>query len=109
MVEESLPSLGFISDGTIMMDYNEIEEDGGFSDYVFPVSRFGRRLKFPANQYVHNTGTLFVRVLRDGNGCSVVIAYENRRYTSGDDSLMKTTREVFVQLHEHITSLLKGD
>ena len=109
VVEESLPSLGFISDGTIMMDYNEIEEDGGFSDYVFPVSRFGRRLKFPANQYVHNTGTLFVRVLRDGNGCSVVIAYENRRYTSGDDSLMKTTREVFVQLHEHITSLLKGD
>lgn len=84
------------------MNSKDLKETGEFDEFSFPVSRFGRRLQLPTKQYVHSTGTIFFRLVKDANAQAVVIVYENRRYVNGDDELMKTAREVFVQLKDLI-------
>ena len=103
-VERSIYSLDFIDDCIIPMETAELEKE---SDYQFPVSRFGRRrLKAPSKQYVHLSGTLFCRIVRDMKGRGIVIVYENRRYVSGNVELTKKARIVFRQLKDLLASCM---
>jgi len=107
-VELSIYSLDFIDDCMIPMETAELEKES--NDYEFPVSRFGRRrLKAPSKQYVHLSGTLFCRIVRDMKGRGIVIVYENRRYVSGNVELTKKARIVFVQLKGLLASCMGKD
>lgn len=106
-VEQSIYSLDFIDDCMIPMETAELEKE---SDYQFPVSRFGRRrLKAPSKQYVHLSGTLFCRIVRDMKGRGIVIVYENRRYVSGNVELTKKARVVFSQLKGLLISCMNKE
>lgn len=106
-VEQSIYSLDFIDDCMIPMETAELEKE---SDYQFPVSRFGRRrLKAPSKQYVHLSGTLFCRIVRDMKGRGIVIVYENRRYVSGNVELTKKARIVFRQLKDLLASCMNKE
>lgn len=106
-IEQSIYSLDFIDDCMIPMETADLEKE---SDYQFPVSRFGRRrLKAPSKQYVHLSGTLFCRIVRDMKGRGIVIVYENRRYVSGNVELTKKARIVFSQLKDLLTSCMKKE
>jgi len=97
-VEALVHTLGFIDDGEIRMNSSDLEKSGAFSDYTFPIPRPGRRLQLRTKQYVHSTGTIFFRLVKDVNDKAGMIVYENRRYINGDDELIKTARSIFAHL-----------
>ena len=108
-VERSLYSIDFIDDCMIPMETSELEKETNY-DYQFPVSRFGRRrLKAPSKQYVHLSGTLFCRIVRDMKGRGIMIVYENRRYVSGNVELTKKARLAFGRLNGLLASCMGKD
>lgn len=85
----------FVYDGSHMSDPNELDNLDGFD---FSVNKWSikKRKKFvPANQYLHRSGTLFGRILRDQKESAILIMYLNTRYVSGDDELRSTARRAF--------------
>mmetsp|Transcript_54724 Transcript_54724/g.163590 ORF Transcript_54724/g.163590 Transcript_54724/m.163590 type:complete len:2342 (-) Transcript_54724:20-7045(-) len=97
---------GFIDDDNVMMDAKELD---GFGDYTFPVSKFRRIRKFslfPTKQVVHNTGTVFVRVIRDEKGWGIFILHENRRYICGDNALLRKARDAISAFQDYFSSVV---
>jgi hypothetical protein len=98
----------FVYDDSHMADPNELVDflDG----FDFSVNRWSmnRRKKFvPAKQYLHRTGTLFVRLLRDTQDKAIVIIFLNNLYISGDEELMECARTKFVDVEQFITAECK--
>ena len=102
-VEASVQRFGFINDGEIRMNISDLKECGAFSDFRFPTPRSVRRQKLTTKQYVHSTGTVFFRLIKDVDDKAGLILYENRRYINGDDELIKTARGIFAQLRNLAT------
>ena len=95
----------FVYDGSHLADPNELIDclDG----FDFTVNRWSmnKRKKFvPAKQYLHRTGTLFMRLVRDSQGKAIVISYLNNRHIAGDQQLLDCARAIFVEIEQFITA-----
>jgi len=68
---------------------------------------FGRRYsRLPAGrQFVHRSGTLFVRVLTDVSVRSILVVHGNYLYMNRDKKLKVTARKVFEELKKRIGTL----
>ena len=67
-----------------------------------------KRKKFvPARQYLHRTGTLFTRFLRDTKGNAIVIIYMNLRHIAKDDHLLQYARALFCKIEQFIAEECK--
>jgi pantothenate synthetase len=67
-----------------------------------------KRKKFvPAKQYLHRTGTLFIRLLRDAQGKAIVIIYLNNLQIAGDAQLLECARTIFNDVEHFITEECK--
>jgi hypothetical protein len=86
---------GFVYDGCHMSDPNELDNLDGF-DFMINKWSIKKRKKFvPANQYLHRSGTLFGRILRDSKGCAIFITYLNIRHVGSDVELRSLARNIF--------------
>ena len=98
----------FVYDGNHMSDPNDIE---CVDDFNFVVNRWSikKRKKFvAARQYLHRSGTLFARILRDVNGCAMIIVYLNQSHNAGDDQLLNVARTVFKKVDQYIDEQCKN-
>ena len=106
MIERALVDhFYFIDDDSVMMDTKNID---GFNDFNFSMTQYGRAWKssmHPAKQYVHHSGTLFIRLVRDKKGWVIFIVYENRQYIKGDDELLKLARGIFRDVYSYFISV----
>ena len=102
-IEEALTnSFDFVYDGRHISDPNEFD---CLNDFKFNVNKWSikKRAEFvPAQQYLHRTGTLFVRLLRDTVGSAIIIIYLNQCHILGDDQLLHSARETFHKLEQFI-------
>ena len=98
----SLLELDFVNDGVFYTQTRQILqciENGDEFD-------FGRRLSTAARQYVHRSGTLFVRLIRDRHGWVVVVVIPNGMHIKKDeDKRQATAKSVFRNLQQLIGSL----
>jgi hypothetical protein len=102
-IEKALTNdFNFVYDGNHMSDPNEIDCLDGFKFTVNKWSIKKRKALVPARQYLHRTGTLFTRLLRDTRGSAIVIIYLNQRHIAGDVSLLECAREVFHSIEHFI-------
>lgn len=91
-----------------MSDPNEIDCLDGF-DFATNKWSIKKRKKFvPARQYLHRSGTLFARFLRDGKGCAIIIMYLNQMHIDGDEEELCAARVVFNGVEQHISSVCKN-
>lgn len=109
VIEKALVErFGFIDDDSVMMDAKELD---GFDDYTFPISKFRRIRKFsmfPAKQVVHNTGTIFARVIRDEKGWGIFILHENRRFICGSEDLLRQARDAIAEFRHYFSSVVES-
>ena len=98
----SLLELDFVNDGVFYTQTRQILqciENGDEFD-------FGRRLSTAARQYVHRSGTLFVRLIRDRHGWVVVVVIPNGMHIKKDeDKRQSVAKSVFRSLQQLIGSL----
>ena len=104
-LEEALTNdFGFIYDDSHMADPNELVDCLDGFDFVVNRWSMNKRKKFvPAKQYLHRSGTLFVRLLRDAQGKAIVIIYLNNLQIAGDAQLMDCARTIFNDVEYFIT------
>lgn len=110
MVELSLTDkFGFVYDGSHMSDPNELDDLDGF-DFAINKWSIKKRKKFvPACQYLHRSGTLFARILRDSKGCAIMITYLNTRHVAGDDELRNEARKIFRDVEAFILDAIENE
>ena len=103
IIDHELIALDYIHDGVFFTDARSVKEcleNGNRFD-------FGRRWsRQPAGrQYVHRSGTLFVRLLPDLKGKLIVIVLGNYLYMSREPRLLPVLQQVFQALSKCINSL----
>jgi len=98
----------FVYDGDHESDPNEIDCLDGFD---FEINKYSIKKKIkkfvPARQYLHRTGTLFTRLLRDTRGSAIIIIYLNQRHIAKDEQLLQCARTVFVRVEQFIADTCK--
>jgi len=98
----------FVYDGIHTADPNELMD--WIDEFDFLVNRWSinKRKNFvPAKQYLHRTGTLFMRFLRDSQGQAVIIISLNNLHIAGDAQLLDCARAIFVDIEHFITEECK--
>jgi hypothetical protein len=102
----SILDLSFVNDGVFYTQTKpilECIENGNEFD-------FGRRLSTAARQFVHRSGTLFVRLLRDRRGWVIVVVIPNSQYIKkGEANLSATAEIVFRGLVRLVSSLTQEE
>lgn len=108
LVEKALTKdFDFVYDGTHMSDPNEIDSLDGF-DFAINKWSIKKRKKFvPARQYLHRSGVLFMRLLRDARGCAIIITYLNSRHISGDEEQLQSARIIYYNVDQYIMEVCK--
>jgi hypothetical protein len=105
LVDITLLGIDFIHDGVFYTDARSIAEcilDGKKIEFDF-----GQRWsKQPAaRQFVHRSGSLFVRIITDKKGWALVAAFSNYRCCTRDDSMKQQNQQAFEAL-QHSLELL---
>lgn len=105
-VDQLLLDLDFLHDGVFYTDARSVKECLD----VAPEFYFGQRWSRPTagRQFVHRSGTLFVRVLPDLNGLAIVVTLGNYLYMSRDSKLRPVEKRVFDQLTSKMKELLEA-
>lgn len=95
----------FVYDGNHLSDPNDIECLDRF-DFVANKWSIKEKKGFvTGRQYLHRTGTLFTRFLRDTRGSAIIITYLNQRHIAGDERLLWCARAVFHRLEHYISEV----
>jgi hypothetical protein len=99
-VDEGILVRNFVDDGVHMTKMNFLKCIDNAGDY-----HFGSRKKISARQFVHRSGTLFIRLIRDEKGLVILAGADNRRLIGRDIELLKTARSAFRQIEDFVDSL----
>ena len=95
LLDESLKSLDFVEDGIYMTDSQVLECIDDSEGYDFPKSRFNGKVKnIPARQFVHRSGALFFRVIRDQQGWAILAGIENYRHASKENRFRDIAKQM---------------
>lgn len=97
----ALAAKDYIHDGVFPTEASTIAEciHGG-SDFRF--RRYGKLP--PGRQFLHRSGTLFVRIMVDRQGWALIVAFPNNRVTSREQDLNLTCCTLLRELGELIES-----
>lgn len=106
-VERALmENFGFCNDGKHIVYPRDVEHAFGIK-----VSEEGglwsRRIS--VQQYIHRSGTLYIRLLHDTNKCVTFIIFENRRCTGSSVQLQNTFMSIFRDLNAYLAMTSAND
>jgi hypothetical protein len=104
LVDVTLLAIDFIHDGVFYTDARSIAECIQDGKIEFD---FGQRWsKQPAaRQFVHRSGSLFVRIITDKKGWALVVAFSNYRCWKRDDYMKKQHQQAFQDLQNSLELL----
>lgn len=99
-----LPAADYIYDGVFPTEATSVAEciEGG-SDFKF--RRWGKQPH--ARQFIHRTGSLFVRIIVDRQGWALIVAYANYRLIGRDEGTQNKCCAALRELRDTIDSLNK--
>lgn len=104
MVEE-LRKMEFIYDGTRFTNGQVLDRIERSHEFDFPKYRNGKVRGIPSRQYVHRSGALFIRFIRDRQGWSILVGIENHRHAAQDKKLRDTALELLRRVARSIDTL----
>mmetsp|Transcript_33078 Transcript_33078/g.76220 ORF Transcript_33078/g.76220 Transcript_33078/m.76220 type:complete len:86 (-) Transcript_33078:1023-1280(-) len=70
------------------------------TEFEFPRNNAGEIKSIPSAQFVHHTGTVFVRFLQDQHDNGIVFAIINNRVVEADERLFNQARTIVADLRE---------
>ena len=92
----------FIDDGKHLVEASDVRE---IFDLNFPSRQRRQVRRVSAQQYVHFSATLLIRVLQDERGCVLFIFLENRRHIGTDADLLQIARGTFYDVADFIETI----
>jgi hypothetical protein len=102
----ALLELDFVNDGVFYTQMRPVLECIDHGDEF----DFGRRLSTAARQFVHRSGTLFIRLLRDRRGWVIIIVIPNGAHIKKDEEpRQKVAKKTFKDLVQLVGSLSDDD
>lgn len=108
-LDRALTKIDFLHDGVFATDVKTVLDcmEGGH-DFHFE-RRWG--IPVPGRNFVHRSGTLFVRILTDRNGLCVLVVLGNYRYmmTTKDDTIVDAYEKAYKALADCVASLGKEE
>merc|ERR1712137_1147654 len=108
LVETALrEKFGFFSDGNFNVWPRDVEEAYNIK-ISKPTGRLSRVRKIVAPQYVHRSGTLFVRVIKCVNQSVVFLFLENRKHIGDNKEMLRTARMIFRDIVSFTSELNTG-
>eukprot|EP00978_Attheya_sp_CCMP212_P003208 scaffold6592_cov53-Attheya_sp.AAC.6 len=91
----------FVHDGIRLMERADVKTMGEFHpDFDFPVNR-----RFPVRQYIHHSGTIFIRLMTNDKGWVLFIIFSNHHRIGGDEEMKSLARNVLTTVQKHITNV----
>lgn len=99
-LDTALDALDFLHDGVFFTDVEAIK------DCVPSDMEFGRSHSAKGRQFVHRSGTLFVRVLNDLRGRALVVVFDNYIYLNKDDKAKRICQDVFSEVAACMRALI---
>ena len=88
----------FVRDGKHLTEPNLLDCIPDGDDFDFPKYKNGRHAEINSMQYVHRTGTLSIRLLRDKQGLGLLVAIENLLYTLDNEDCQRTTYKILREI-----------
>lgn len=101
LIDEAILERGFVDDGIHLTDKSFLECIDKADDYKF----VGRRKWVAARQFVHRSGTLFIRLIRDDNGHIILVGIENRLLTGKDSNKREISQAAFRRVEAFLKTL----
>lgn len=104
LLDNRLISLDYVHDGSFHTDAQTVKNciDRGHQ-FIF------KRRRNVGHQFVHRSGTLFVRILRDTEGCALVVLFMNNRFVADDAKLRSQAVELYREIRDLIPTLGQVD
>jgi hypothetical protein len=96
----------FVDDGIFMTEPNFLDCIEDAKDYTFPRNWRSQIAKIPARQFVHRTGTLFIRLMMDEKGWAILAAIENKGLINRDAALWAKARDAFQEIERFVEGLV---
>ena len=102
---EELKKMDFIDDGIRFTNGQVVDFIEKSHEFDFPKYRSGRVRGVPSRQYVHRSGALFIRDVRDRQGWSILVGIENYRHANKENKFRETSLEILRQISRVVASL----
>ena len=90
--DELVKNRDFVYDGIHLTESQILECTDDGDEFDFPKYRSGRIRTIPAMQYVHQSGAVFIRTIRDLQGWMLLAFIENTRLSTRDVSQARMKR-----------------
>ena len=108
LLEDELKKIDFVDDGIHFTDPQMLECIENSQAFQFPKHRFTGKIKnFPARQYVHRSGALFIRAIRDQQGWAILAGIENNRHANKENGFREMAKTLMQKVTSIVASLSK--
>lgn len=105
LLDNALIERNFVDDGIHMTEPSFMKCVENIDEFKFPLSRMGNPRNIPARQYVHRSGSLFIRLLRDEKGLVILVGLENTKQIKTDKDIRNIAASVFQDVSAYVVSL----
>jgi hypothetical protein len=108
MIDRRLCHIDFVYDGVFVTEVGAILECLEDNDeFLFPRRRGSQVITTMGKQFVHRSGTFFVRVLRDLNDLAILVVLGNYRYMvmNRDESIVRAYETAFQSFSNLVPTL----
>lgn len=105
MIAEQLKKMDFVDDGIRFTYGHALDSIENSHEFDFPKYRNGKLKSIPSRQYVHRSGALFVRKLRDRQGWAILVGIENYRHANKENKFRETALQKLHELAEAVAVL----
>jgi hypothetical protein len=102
---DELKKMDFLDDGIRFTNGQIVDLIEKSHEFDFPKYRNGKVRSIPSRQYVHRSGAVFIRDLRDRQGWSILVGIENYRHASKENKFRETALEKLRHVARVVASL----
>lgn len=97
--------MDFVDDGIRFTDGQVLECVERSKEFDFPRYRNGKIKRIPSKQYVHRSGALFIRNVRDRQGWSILVGIENYRHANKENGFREIALDKLGRVADLVDSL----
>jgi hypothetical protein len=105
LLDDALKKKDFVADGIHFTDSQVLECIENSEEYDFPKFRISGEIKnIPARQYVHRSGALFIRNMRDRQGWAILAGIENYRNADKENDFREIAKKMMREVSQLVAT-----
>lgn len=97
--------MDFLEDGIRFTNGQVLDCIDNSHEFDFPRYRNGKVRAIPCRQFVHRSGAIFIRDIRDRQGWSILVGIENYRHANKENKFRETALDRLRHISRVVSSL----